>query len=123
VAPPLSSAPTPVNCNHRFHPAQPNLSLGGQQRATGATSPSPLVEVAAAPAPCSVALVTAGALSELNSAETRPGTKHQVAEVSITAVVGQRLASSLPVPVSPAVLCGDVSQSLCGHASGVTSGG
>jgi len=49
--------------------------------------------------------------------------KHQVAEVSITAVVGQRLASSLPVPVSPAVLCGGVSQSLCGHASGVTSGG
>lgn len=74
---PLNSAPTPVNCNHGLHPARRNLSLDGQQRTTDATRPYPPVEVAALPAPCSVTLVTAGALSELNFTETRPGTSNR----------------------------------------------
>lgn len=74
---PLNSAPTPVNCNHGLHPARRNLSLDGQQRTTDATRPYPPVEVAAPPAPCDVTLVTAGALSELNFTETRPGTSNR----------------------------------------------
>lgn len=70
---PLSFAPTPVNCNRGLHPARRNLSLDGHQHATDATRPSPPVEVAVPPAPCDVTLVTAGALSELNFTETRPG--------------------------------------------------